>query len=79
MNLELPLVFSHWVDSIGSAVVLLLAVWIYVLDSKIKHGPDEDISPPTDEGGFLDAAAARVQRTKSLTEAHGDVQNGGVT
>ncbi len=63
----------------GLIYALLLAVWIYVLDSKIKHGPDEEIAPSADEGGFLDAAAARVQRTASMTEAHGDVQDGGAS
>jgi cytochrome bd-type quinol oxidase subunit 1 len=25
---------------------LLFAVWLFVLDSKIRHGPDEFVTPP---------------------------------
>jgi len=41
---------------------LLLAVFLYILDSKIKHGPDDEGPPPdkTTPGGLLKAAAQRA-------------------
>jgi cytochrome bd ubiquinol oxidase subunit I len=54
-------------DQIISSIVmfsviylLLFAVWVYVLNSKIQHGPDEidEPAPPaTSPGGLLEAAA----------------------
>ncbi|MEM9084124.1 MAG: cytochrome ubiquinol oxidase subunit I, partial [Planctomycetota bacterium] len=48
---------------------MLFAVWIYVLNSKIQHGPDEGASPSPKPGGFFGAAAERVERSESMTEA----------
>jgi cytochrome d ubiquinol oxidase subunit I len=54
----------------GAIYLLLFAVWIYVLNSKIQHGPDE----PGAEGegpseGFMAAAAQRTGRGESMTDA----------
>jgi cytochrome bd ubiquinol oxidase subunit I len=42
--------------------VMLFAVWVFVLDSKIKHGPDEPtaVHPPARPGGLLGVAAQRA-------------------
>jgi cytochrome d ubiquinol oxidase subunit I len=37
--------------------ILLFAVWVFVLHSKIRHGPDEPEQPPAPSGGLLDAMA----------------------
>lgn len=56
--------------------LLLFAVWVFVLNHKIQHGPDERASlPGADTGaprGFLAAAAERAARAGSMTEAHGE-------
>lgn len=53
----------------GLIYALLFAVWIYVLDSKIRHGPDEhDAAPRPGEHGFLGAAAVMAGGGHSLTE-----------
>jgi cytochrome d ubiquinol oxidase subunit I len=42
--------------------LLLFAVWVYVLNSKIQHGPDEEPAvPQTTTPGSLYEAAARLQ------------------
>jgi cytochrome bd ubiquinol oxidase subunit I len=41
---------------------LLFAVWVYVLNSKIQHGPDEEEAPPpptTSPKELLETAAVR--------------------
>ena len=52
--------------------VLLFAVWVYVLNGKIHHGPDEvDVPPPpaTAPAGLAEAAARRaIPSGFSLTE-----------
>jgi cytochrome d ubiquinol oxidase subunit I len=51
---------------------LLFAVWVYVLNSKIKHGPEPVAGPPemTTAEGLLDAAARRGSSAPySMTEA----------
>jgi cytochrome d ubiquinol oxidase subunit I len=54
----------------GLIYLLLFCVWIYVFDSKIRHGPDDhvEVSPP-DEHGFLKTAAVMAGGEHSLTEA----------
>jgi cytochrome d ubiquinol oxidase subunit I len=45
----------------GIIYLLLFAVWVYVLNSKIQHGPDEaDLAPPgkTSAEALIDAAAS---------------------
>ena len=45
----------------GFVYALLFVVWVYVLNSKIHHGPDEhDVPPPetTSPGDLLQAAAS---------------------
>jgi hypothetical protein len=41
---------------------LLFVVWVYVLDRKIKHGPDETATVPTGttSGGLLGIAGLRA-------------------
>jgi cytochrome d ubiquinol oxidase subunit I len=43
---------------------LLFAVWVFVLDSKIKHGPDEVVTVPTTtaRGGLFGVAGLRAGR-----------------
>lgn len=51
---------------------LLFVVWVFVLDSKIKHGPDETVTAPgaTVPGGLLGIAGLRAGiGGASLTEA----------
>ncbi|OGQ89532.1 MAG: cytochrome D ubiquinol oxidase subunit I [Deltaproteobacteria bacterium RIFOXYA12_FULL_58_15] len=51
----------------------LLAVWLFVLDRKIKHGPDPiavGSGPAT--GGFVDAASGRAGHNDSLTRTVDD-------
>lgn len=59
----------------GMIYALLFVVWVFVLNSKIQHGPDEGASavggPGGGDGGFLSAAAGRTGRMGSMTEAHG--------
>lgn len=53
----------------GLIYALLFAVWIYVLDSKIRHGPEEHAAAPLEgERGFLRTAAAMTGGERSLTE-----------
>jgi cytochrome d ubiquinol oxidase subunit I len=56
--------------------LLLFAVWVYVLNTKIQHGPEEEaVAPPkeTSTAGLLEAAAALgAHEGRSLTTA---VQN----
>jgi cytochrome d ubiquinol oxidase subunit I len=39
---------------------MLFAVWVFVLDSKIKHGPDEAAPPATARGGLFGVAGLRA-------------------
>ncbi len=51
--------------------LLLFAVWVFVLDDKIKHGPEEAIAMPgtTTAGGILEAAGRlQVHGGYSMTE-----------
>ncbi|MBI1368567.1 MAG: cytochrome ubiquinol oxidase subunit I [Planctomycetes bacterium] len=48
---------------------LLGAVWLYVLNHKIQHGPPPELEPHVTES-LLDAAAALASHGASLTEAH---------
>jgi cytochrome d ubiquinol oxidase subunit I len=52
----------------GLIYASLLAVWLYVLDSKIRHGPEPvEPLPEGDRGSVLAAAARRQQHSDSLT------------
>jgi cytochrome d ubiquinol oxidase subunit I len=56
----------------GLIYVMLFAVWVYVLNSKIQHGPDavEEPPPETTPGGLLEAAGSLAARGgRSLTTA----------
>jgi cytochrome d ubiquinol oxidase subunit I len=55
-----------------SIYALLFAVWLFVLDQKIRQGPEELAAPPTAvPGGVLAAAAQRTGAGgESLTEPH---------
>lgn len=50
--------------------VLLFAVWVYVLNDKIQHGPDEVVMPEkTTAKGLMDAASRLESEDYSMTEA----------
>jgi cytochrome d ubiquinol oxidase subunit I len=56
---------------IGFALIylFLLLAWLYVLDRKIRKGPESvDTGPEGDAGGLLEAAAGRVDHRASLVE-----------
>lgn len=56
----------------GIIYLLLFAVWVFVLNSKIKHGPD-DLTPETSESGFLETAGRLADPAgSSMTEARGN-------
>jgi cytochrome d ubiquinol oxidase subunit I len=61
--------------------LLLFVVWLYVLNSKIQHGPDEtDVTPPptTSHGLLVAATANKPAGGDSLTGVEGAVTvNGG--
>ncbi|MBK7405487.1 MAG: cytochrome ubiquinol oxidase subunit I [Phycisphaerales bacterium] len=65
----------------GAIYALLFAVWVFVLNSKIQHGPDERASEPgsdrPDVRGILASAAGRVGHVGSMTEAHGEASRAG--
>jgi cytochrome d ubiquinol oxidase subunit I len=55
----------------GFIYLLLFVVWVYVLNNKIQHGPDEHAAVPETASaeGLLDAAAAnKPAGGDSLTE-----------
>jgi cytochrome d ubiquinol oxidase subunit I len=58
----------------GIIYLLLLAVWLFVLNSKIQHGPEDEyreVEPGKTRRGWLDAAAALAAHGgESMTEAH---------
>lgn len=58
----------------GIIYVLLGAVWVFVMNSKIQHGPDSSKSQqaPHDEEGFIQAARELRDPAYSLTDAHGE-------
>lgn len=59
----------------GLIYLLLGAVWIYVLDSKIRHGPDEDERPHDPAAhGFIEAAVDMAGGQRSLTEIDEDAR-----
>ena len=52
--------------------ILLLFVWLFVVDRKIKHGPEETLSmpPKTTKEGLLKAASSYADPAgESMTEA----------
>ena len=50
----------------GLIYLSLLAAWLFVLDLKIRHGPEPAAArPPPDERGVLDAAARRSAWTSA--------------
>ncbi len=53
----------------GLVYLLLLAVWILVLNSKIHKGPEPVAIPAGGRGGFLRAASERVDHDASMTQA----------
>ncbi|MGH7244201.1 MAG: cytochrome ubiquinol oxidase subunit I [Phycisphaerales bacterium] len=61
---------------------LLFAVWVFVLNTKIQHGPSEPVDPEkkrTERSGLLDAAATLVNRhgTTLSTTQDEDAPKGG--
>lgn len=54
----------------GLVYLLLFSVWVMVLDSKIRKGPEPAASgAPGEPGGVMDAASALTAKTGSLTSA----------
>src|SRR5207244_13107074 len=61
----------------GFIYLLLFVVWVYVLNDKIQHGPDDHSagSKPTSAEGLLDAATAnKPAGGDSLTQARDGAQ-----
>lgn len=54
----------------GLIYALLFGVWIYVLNDKIQHGPDEGASIARRSGTLRDAAAALAGQSRSLLESN---------
>ncbi len=54
------------------AYASLFALWVYVLNEKIKHGPVEPDADPHDEVGLLAAAIGAHQDHASLTATEGE-------
>jgi cytochrome bd ubiquinol oxidase subunit I len=56
----------------GLIYMLLFAVWVYVLNSKIQHGPELPQPPERTTGeGLLEAAGRLASHSDSMTLAHG--------
>jgi cytochrome d ubiquinol oxidase subunit I len=56
----------------GLIYLSLLAAWLFVLDLKIRHGPEPaEPRPPPEERGVLDAAARRTAHAESMTGREG--------
>ena len=61
----------------GVIYAMLFAVWVFVLDRKIRHGPEEVERREASPHGLLDAVAARPVHAGSMTDAHAtDEQEG---
>ena len=61
----------------GFIYLLLFVVWVYVLNDKIQHGPDDHAAEPKTAAaeGLLDAAAAnKPGGGDSLTQARNEAQ-----
>ena len=61
----------------GFVYLLLFVVWVYVLNDKIQHGPDDYTAEPNTASveGLLDAAAAnKPAGGDSLTRARNEAQ-----
>ena len=57
---------------------LLFAVWVYVLNDKIKHGPEDVTHPDGESTGFFRTAAALADHGgPSMTEARDDAPKHG--
>jgi cytochrome d ubiquinol oxidase subunit I len=53
----------------GGIYLFLLVAWLYVLDRKIRKGPEPvDGAPADGDGGLLEAAAGRIDHRTSLVE-----------
>ncbi|MHC4414681.1 MAG: cytochrome ubiquinol oxidase subunit I [Planctomycetota bacterium] len=50
----------------GLIYLLLFALWIFVLNRKIQHGPEQAAETPPPDGGLVGAATAVVGRRGSL-------------
>lgn len=58
------------IAAFGAIYALLALVWIFILDRKIRRGPEPPggRAEPSEPEGFLDVAARRPARADSLTE-----------
>jgi len=63
----------------GVIYIFLFALWIFVLNAKIQHGPQPVAAAAAGDGkpgaGLLDAASTRAGRTGSMTSARNDTSN----
>jgi cytochrome d ubiquinol oxidase subunit I len=57
----------------GLIYLLLSAVWLFVLDRKIRQGPEPPGASDDDEGELLDAAASRTAHAAGMTGAGPDL------
>ena len=70
---------SHILTSIalfGLIYLLLLLVWLFVMDHKIKAGPEEphELAAAAKERGWLATAALLPGARESLSDAHGEAE-----
>ena len=57
--------------------LFLFAIWLYIMNEKIKHGPEDDVAPATATGGLLDTVGERAGAGgASLTNPHEDGKEG---
>jgi cytochrome d ubiquinol oxidase subunit I len=57
----------------GLIYTLLAAVWLFVLDRKIRQGPEPPGASDDDEGELLDAAASRTSHAAGMTGKGSDL------
>jgi cytochrome d ubiquinol oxidase subunit I len=55
----------------GVIYLSLLVAWIYILDRKIRHGPDTAGHGPGEMDGLLATAASRADHSESLIGSDG--------
>jgi cytochrome d ubiquinol oxidase subunit I len=63
----------------GIAYLALFALWIYVLNEKIQHGPEDPdtLGAPPSAGSFVEAAVAVGDRSLTESEASAARASGG--
>jgi cytochrome d ubiquinol oxidase subunit I len=57
--------------------LFLFAIWLYIMNEKIKHGPEDSTEPVAASGGLFDAVGQRAGTGgASLTNPHDDGKEG---